>query len=238
MFPKLVARNMRRVKELIAVFQMLVAPIGLDEMAHEGPFGMPKNQPRADGLGEGEEVQLLAETAMVALFGLLEHRKMLAKRLAVGKSGAVDPLKHLILFVPAPISAGDPRELEGLDSTGVLDVTSSAKVDEVPMTADADGFSLGDGVEELELVALFGRGEHRSRRFSIDVLHLKGELGSHDLGHLGLDLDEVLIREGFRNIEVVVEAVFDGGADGDLGFRKEPLYGVGHHMGGAMPQSL
>jgi hypothetical protein len=53
-----------------------------------------------------------------------------------------------------------------------------------------------------------------------------------DLEHRLLDLREVVLGEGALGLlEVVVEAVVDRGADGDLGAREEPLHRVGHDVG-------
>ncbi len=47
---------------------------------------------------------------------------------------------------------------------------------------------------------------------------------------------EVVVGEAAAGlVEVVIEAVLDGRADGDLRPRKEPLHGVGHHVRGRVP---
>ena len=56
-----------------------------------------------------------------------------------------------------------------------------------------------------------------------------------DLLHLRLDLGEVLGGEGGGQIEIVVEAVFDGRADGELGAGIQPAHRLGQNVGGGVP---
>ena len=50
-----------------------------------------------------------------------------------------------------------------------------------------------------------------------------------DLAHTGVDTLQVFRRESLRTGEVVVEAVLDSGADGDLGLRIQLFHGLGHN---------
>ena len=51
-----------------------------------------------------------------------------------------------------------------------------------------------------------------------------------DLGHFGLDLGEVLFAQFVRQVEVVIEAVVDRGAKGQLHPFEQPHHGPGHHV--------
>ena len=62
-----------------------------------------------------------------------------------------------------------------------------------------------------------------------------------DLGHFGLDLGEVVLRELVRHIEVIVEAVLDRGAESQLHSLEQPHHGPRHHVRGRVahdPQGL
>ena len=59
-----------------------------------------------------------------------------------------------------------------------------------------------------------------------------------DLAHLAFQLGEVLGGEGAGGVKVVVEAVLNGGADGQLHLGVQPLHGLGQHMGTGVPIGL
>ena len=51
-----------------------------------------------------------------------------------------------------------------------------------------------------------------------------------DFGHFGLDLGEVLFAQFVRQIEVVIKAVVDRGAKGQLHAVVQPHHGPGHDV--------
>ena len=57
-----------------------------------------------------------------------------------------------------------------------------------------------------------------------------------DLLHLRLDLFKIVRGKRRLKVHVVVEAVRDGGADGQLDARIQTLHRLGHHMAGRMAQ--
>ena len=61
-----------------------------------------------------------------------------------------------------------------------------------------------------------------------------------DLAHLGLDPCQVVVAEvgTAGELEVVVEAVSDGRSDGIARSGPEPEHGLGHDVGGRVPQDV
>ena len=61
-----------------------------------------------------------------------------------------------------------------------------------------------------------------------------------DRPHLGLDPCQVVLAEvgTAGELEVVVEAVSDGRADGVARSGPEPEHGLGHHVGGRVPKDV
>ncbi len=59
-----------------------------------------------------------------------------------------------------------------------------------------------------------------------------------DLLHLRLNLIQMLLGEGEGAVEVIVPALVDGGADGQLHLRPQALDGLGHHVGAGVPVGL
>ena len=56
-----------------------------------------------------------------------------------------------------------------------------------------------------------------------------------DVAHFVLKRFQIIGRERFGHVEVVVEAIGDGWTDPQLGFREQVLHGLGQHVGGRMP---
>ncbi len=71
------------------------------------PFGMKENQTRAGQFLDAEQVELLADLAVVALLRFFQLVQVLVK-IFFGKPGrAVNPLKLFVLLVAFPICAGN-----------------------------------------------------------------------------------------------------------------------------------
>ena len=68
---------------------------------------MKKNQPRSRQFLNAEKVQLLAELAVVALFGLVELPQVVVQLFLCEECRAVDALQLLVVLVTLPIRAGD-----------------------------------------------------------------------------------------------------------------------------------
>src|SRR5436853_1467728 len=95
---------------------------------------MEHRQPRADLLGEREQVELDTELSVVAPLGFDEPVQMLFEcRLRLPRR-AVDALEHRALLVAAPVGAGDLRELEDTDPAGRRDMRAATQVDEAHVT--------------------------------------------------------------------------------------------------------
>ena len=70
--PELAAHDVRREDHLVAAADALVAHPVLHRLADEAALGVPEDEARAGDLLDGEEVELLAEDAVVARLDLLE----------------------------------------------------------------------------------------------------------------------------------------------------------------------
>ncbi|MCY1308204.1 hypothetical protein D9M70_581930 [compost metagenome] len=75
-------------------------------------------------------------------------------------------------------------------------------------------------------------------RVAVPDLALQRGAPVDDLGHLLLDLREVVGREGLVAGEIVIEAVLDGRADGHLRAGEQLLHRLGQHVGGVVADGL
>src|SRR5207244_4197756 len=97
----------RRVNGFVAALAELTFDVIFERLANNRAFGEPQNEARADGLANGEQLELLAEHAMVAAFGLGQLFEMGVEFLLVEERSGVEPLELLAVRVAFPIGAGD-----------------------------------------------------------------------------------------------------------------------------------
>ncbi len=70
--PQVEARHVRRVDQRIAALQVLVAHPVFELLADDAALGMEEDQARAGQFLNAEQVEFLAQLAVVALLGLFE----------------------------------------------------------------------------------------------------------------------------------------------------------------------
>ncbi len=237
---------------------VLVAPAGvvLHLLADHPALGVEDGEAGAELVREGEEVQLGAELAVVALLGLGEELQVRLQLLLGGPGGAVDPLELRVLLAAAPVGGGRAHQLEGGDVPGGGQVGASAEV----LPAQLAGLGVEVVVDgqlaaaHLRVGAVGRLGRVALEPDQLQLVRLAGQLGAGvlvggdpagealaallDLLHLLLDALEVLRGEGLRDVEVVVEAALDRRADAELRLGEELLHGLGHHVRGGVAQDV
>ncbi|MPM17886.1 hypothetical protein SDC9_64286 [bioreactor metagenome] len=213
---------------------LLVLDETLEKLNHSCALGQQDGQPLTDHVDGGEELQLAPELVVVALFRFFERGYI---RVQVGflfKRRAVDALEHLVLLAAAPVSARNVEELDVLDNPRGRHVRPRAEIDKVAFAVEADHGVLRQIADELYFVrfALFLHELDRFRARQFEALDL--EVFLLDARHLGFDFNEVFRRERARRVKVVIEPVFDRGANGELDFRIQPLNRLRQHVGSGM----
>ena len=185
---------------------------------------------------DAEEVELLAQLAVVALLGLFHLFEIGFQILRREEGGAVDALQLLVVLVALPVGAGDREQLERLDLRGAWQVRAAAEIDEVgPQRVLAEYFA-GLLFDQLAL--------HPGLGVLLEALRFGGEdafVGERarlDLPHFLLDFFEVVRGERSGAVEIVVEAVLDGRADAELGFGIEFEHGGGQQVRGGVAVDL
>ena len=145
--------DVRRVDDVIAGSEVLLAPEVLDQSARASALRVPVDEAGTELLVEREEVQLAAESAVVAAGRLLDPLEVLVELLLCVEERAVDALEHGVVLVAAPVRAGDAHQLEIGHLAGALDVRTLAEVDELTLAVEAQ-LLVGDLVDQLELEGL------------------------------------------------------------------------------------
>src|SRR5579875_1572695 len=111
---------------------------------------------------------------------------------------------------------------------------TAAKVQPFPLLIDLQIFIAGNRIDEFDLEGLAMSLAPGSGFFAGPNLLCEGFVAGDDLRHFFLDCGKILGRERLGSIEVIIKAVLDHRADGNLGAGKEGLHCLGEDMRGIM----
>mgnify|MGYP007121805942 CR=1 FL=1 len=100
---------------------------------------------------ECEQIEFLAELAMVAALGFFDTVQVFLEILGIGKGRCVDAGKHTVLFVAAPVRPGNGQQLERLHEPGIRNVRPTAQVNEIAVPVQGDG-PVFEALDQLDLV--------------------------------------------------------------------------------------
>jgi len=110
--------DMRRRHEQVVVLDVALSRVVLHQHADQTATRMEDREPRPDLVGEGEQVELRAELAVVAPLGLLDPLDVGVETRLVGPRGAVDPRQLRVLLVAAPVRAAHGGQRERAQPSG------------------------------------------------------------------------------------------------------------------------
>ena len=230
----------RSLGEQIAVRLLDVLDPALQQLDDARALRQENGQALADAGDGGKVFQVAAELVVVALegFGLLGE--VLVELFLLREGDGVDALEHLALGVAAPVGAAALRQLDSvaLDAAGGGEVRAGAEVGELALGVEGDVRVGGQVVDELDLVRLVLFLHVFDSFLARQLKALELQLFLADLAHFGLDGIEMLLGKVERGVKVVVEAVVDRRADGELDLRIQALDGLRHHVGTGVPVRL
>jgi len=236
-FPQRLVQQLRTLDLLVAVVAVHAAHVLLDLLPDRPALRMPEHH-AGRVFVDVEQLQVLAQLAMVALLGLLQHAEVVRQVVLRRPGCAVDALQLLVAVIAAPVGAGHLHQLEELQLARGRHVRAPAQVGEAALGVQRDILARRDAGDDLGLVGLadaleVGDGLVARQHRAHDLLVLLRELR-----HLGLDRREVLGRERALVGEVVIEAVLDDRADRDLRVGEQLLDRIGQQVGRRMADHL
>ncbi len=231
--------DMRGVNRAVAPAGQLIAEELLQKTANQRAARHPQDQTGTGQRANGEQVQLLAQQAMVALFRLFQLLQIGIQILLGEKGGRVQTLQLLAGRVALPVGPSQRHQLEGANLAGVGQVGAAAQVDELALAIEAERILLAEFLVDVLDLELLPHPLHQGTGFRRDPFEALERLGRlDDLAHLLLDAREIFLADRGGGIYVVVEAVFQGGAKRQLGTGKQAQHRPGHDVGARMPQYL
>ena len=234
--PELLVEDDGRGDLHIAIALVALAPVVEQRIFQHHALRQEEREARAL-VGHHEQAQLLAELAVVAALGLLQTLQIRVELLLLREGDAVDALQGLAIAVAAPVGGVAGGQLDGiaLDAAGGVEVRAGAQVDKFALLIEGDVCVGGQVVDQLDLVRLLTLLHVLQRLLTGQLKALELQLLLADLAHLGLDLGQILGREGKGCVHVVVKAVLDGRADSQLHLRVQALDGLRQDVRTSMP---
>ena len=236
-FVQLHVADMGRVHGLVPAFAELALDVVFKRLANDSALGQPQNQAGAYRLIDGEQLELLAQHAVIAAFGFGQLFELGVELFLVEECSRVQSLQLLARGVAFPVCAGDGQQLErAADVTGAGDVPPAAKIDEFALSIERQRFLVGQtGLDVLDLELLSQLLTECEGFVARHFEALETLVRLDDLLHLGFDPREVFIRERVRQLEVVIKTGGGGWPERQLHAFKQPHHGLRHHMSATMP---
>src|SRR5450759_1738573 len=182
LLPQLLVDEHGRRDFLVAAPVLDLADRGLEGTPQALTLGMPKGRAGADVV-EAEQIQLNAETAMVAALGFLAAVKVAVQLFLRGPDRAVDALEHRPFLRAAPVGARDGHQLERADRPGAGHVRTLAQVGKLAVFIGGSGRqgrvrvsgARGQVVENLDLerlIASLAVGATLLERELLSLIHI------------------------------------------------------------------
>ena len=214
--PQHAINHLRRLDLFITSVDLHLAHVLLKHLIDRPAIGMPEHHARRFFLGM-EQVQTLANLAVIALLGLFHTLDVGSQLLLVCPGSAVDTLQLLVLGIAAPVGTGNPGQLECFQKARVRHVRATAHVDVFFVVVQAHRLLVGHILDQTQLVLLTTGLEH------LDDLVTRGHfldhvvIGGDQLSHALFDGDHVVRREGALVGNIVIEAIINHRANNHLG---------------------
>ena len=177
---------------------------------------------------------------MVALAGFLQTSQVFIQLSAVGETGAVYTLQAGAVGIALVVGGGNAHHLKSLAVAGAPYVRAGTKIRKVAVTIYGNLLILGDTIEQVDLI-LRGDGARSNGAQLTGLSHLHSLCTCHgssleclilldDFLHLSLNQLKLRGRDIVVKFNVVIEAVFNGGAGCKLSLRPNTANGSSQHV--------
>ena len=175
---------------------------------------------------------------MVALFGFLHFGEIFFKLRFLFERRTVNAGEHLVLFVPAPVSARHAGQLERLDLARGRQMRPAAEIDEIALLVKGNFRVLGQIVDKFLFIRFAEIIHHFKGVLAAQRKALDGQIALDDLVHFRFDLAEIVLADGRFEIYVVIKTVFDDGPDGELAGRVNGFDRLRQHVRRGMAEHV
>ena len=238
LMPQGFVKNDRRFDFFITELRMELPPEVFQLVANDHAFGVEKREPRAFLLN-AEEIQFLAELAMVPSGGFFQHVQIGVQVGFLFEGGPINPLQHFVLLAAAPVSASQALQFQRLDAAGRRQMRPSAKIRKVPLRVERNHRILRQVANQLHLVVLAFFIKKANRIFPLHFLPDDWQILLDDLFHFGFNFGQVFRNKRMLRVDVIVKSIGDPRTDAELHLIAEQmLHRLRHDMRSAVAKCI
>ena len=214
-----------------------LTPVSLQLVTQNAALGQIEREAGAF-IHKCKQAQLGTQLAVVTLFGLLHAEQVSVQLLFIGEGDGVNALQHLIFGITTPVSTGEIQNSGGFYQTGTGKMRATAQVTEIALSVSADNSILGQVVNQNLLVGFTLGLKQLQCLLTGQLLTGEGQILGGNFQHFLLNSLHILGHKNVRAINIVIEALFDGRADAELGVGIKALNGLRHDVGRAVPKNV
>ena len=221
------------VHEVVAAPDALFAHPVFHDLADEPALRVPEDEARTCDLLNREQVELLAQHAMVAGLDLFQTREVRLQVLVVEEGGSVDALKLLVLLIAEPVGSSDRHDLERLDPARGRHVRTAAEISKAAVAVERNLLPwLGETLDEVDLHELALAIVVGEALFPWFGLANKRLVACDHLCHACFDRCKVCVGKRLLPVHIVKEALVGCRAVPQLGFGEKLQNGRSHDVRG------
>mmetsp|Transcript_42518 Transcript_42518/g.68384 ORF Transcript_42518/g.68384 Transcript_42518/m.68384 type:complete len:378 (-) Transcript_42518:121-1254(-) len=230
--PQVKVEDVGRDDLVILVFPVLFAYESHEIVVHLGAVGEEETRARGQVVEE-EQLLVHADDAVVALLGLFDARLVLLHELVGGEGDGVHAHERVLGHVSAPVGAAALVDGHRLDPRGVGEVRPAAQVHHRAAAVARDADAVGQVGDKFHLKLVLRK--HLQRLGARHLHALERLLVLDDRLAPFQDSRALVVGQGaLAEIAVVIEALLDGRADGEVGAVLE-LQRFSQHVRGRVP---
>ncbi len=237
---KLALGHQRRLGQQVAGLLLSVLHPTLQQLHHAGSLGQQDGQALANGIYGGKILQFAAQFIVVALQRLFALLQIGFQLILAGEGHAVDALQRLAIAVAAPVGgvAGGQFNAAALDTAGGIHMGAGAQIHELALLIEGDVGIGGQIIDQFHLIRLLPLLHVLEGLGTGQLKALQLQLFLADLAHLRLNLCQVILGKSKGRVQIVVKAVVDARADGQLHLRMQALHRLSQNVGAGVPVRL
>ena len=234
-FPQLTVHHHGSGNFYVAVTLVDSAPVVNQSVAQNHALGQEEGEAGAF-VTQHVQTQFLTQLTVVALLCFFQHLQVVIQFYLVGEAGTVNTLQHLAAGVTTPVSAGNVHQLDcvALYASGGVQVRTCTQVNEITLLVEADNCIFRQVVDQFYLVGFVLFFHQLQCFFARQFEAFQLQLFLANLAHFSFQSSQSFGSENGIAVDVVVEAVIDGGTDRQLCFGVQALHSLCQNMAGGM----
>ena len=216
--------------------------------ANDRTLRLPQHKALTHHLIDGEKPHLTTKATVIAFLGLFKAGEMLIELSAVREACTIDALQAGSIGIAHVVGRSHAHNLEGLAVARSPHMGTSAKISELTIAENGNLLAFGNAVKQVDLEL----GSHFTGATGTEfatLSHGHGLIAGHcsslkclvfldNLLHLSLNLFEFGSGDVVVKFDIVVEAILNGRAGGELSLRPDTANGSSQNVRTGVAQTF